>query len=86
MLGFSVVQVGGGLFTRIFSVDRRANLKLAKAMKITHLVFGYLLGIIYKINILWVWYYYPQATYVLLAWEILSIIVLVYFKISSKKL
>ena len=85
MLGFSVIQVGGGLFTRIYSVDRKANLKLVNILKISHLIFGYFLGLIYKINILWIWFYIPEATYILIAWEILSLIVLLYLKIGKQK-
>jgi len=70
MIGFSIIQVGGGLFIKFYSVNKQANLKFVKVCKITHMLFGYFLGILYKINIMWSWYAVPLpiVTYILIAW------------------
>jgi len=54
-------------------------------MKTSHMIFGYLLGIVYKINILWIWYYIPSATFIILAWELLSIAALVFLKLIKRQ-
>jgi len=80
MLGFSVIQVGGGLFTRLYGLDRRANLKFVTIMKWSHSLFGYFLGILYKINIMWIWYYIPQATFIIMGWDIFCLLIWLYLK------
>ena len=88
MIGFVVIQVGGGLFNRIYLKDKNSKSNLIRIMKICHKLFGYFLGIIYKINILWSWYDVPLSlvTYILIAWDILTLIVIVILKVYNKRL
>ena len=70
MIGFAIIQVAGGLFAKLYSVDKRANLKAVRWIKRCHMAFGYFMGLLYKINILWSWYAVPLplVTYILIAW------------------
>ena len=89
MLGFVVIQVGGGIYTRLYNMDKKADVKRVLLMKRCHMCLGYLLGLVYKINIMWMWYSLegtPAVTYFLIAWEVSCLTALFSIKFGIKKL
>lgn len=86
MLGFIVLLVGSGLFTR-YSVDSVFGKKLRFFVKKFHILFAYAIIILFKINILYNWYTTNMTTFtVLTAWDVTTFLIWAYLKFFSERI
>lgn len=70
MLGFVLIQAGGGLIIKFYTRNINAKVRLIKRIKLVHKFFGFFLGILYKIIILYSWYRASLylVTFILIFW------------------
>jgi hypothetical protein len=86
LLGILVLQVGGGLFARFNQLNQLATISKLKLMNNIHKYSGYFIGVVFKINIIWSWYYILWVFEFLIVWELACLAVLLYFKLFYPKL
>lgn len=80
MLGFVVLIVASGLFTR-FAKDMAFSMKLKRYVKWFHKIFTYLVIILFKINILFNWYGTSLVIFAFLtAWDVFFLLLWAYLK------
>lgn len=86
MLGFVVLIVGSGLFTK-FAAESAFSKKIKFFIKKFHTIFAYAIIILFKINILFNWYTTNITTFaVLTAWDIIFFIAWIYLKFFNEKI
>lgn len=86
MMGFVVLQVTGGVLIRLQLGKRETNMGLMAKLKKGHAAFGYLLAVVYKINVIWSWYPTIIMMVLLLIWEIVILSILIYWKRKREQL
>lgn len=84
MMAFVVLQVIGGIITKL-NIDKSLQIKVAGGIKNTHRYFGFFIGLIYKINIIWSWVPTWLAVGLILLWEVAFIITLIILKMNKLK-
>ena len=86
MLGFVVLIVSSGLFTKFYRNSAFPR-SVKKGVKNFHRWFAYIIVVIFKVNVLWSWYYSPPmaAFACIMAWEVLCLLIWVYLKFFIKK-
>jgi hypothetical protein len=69
MLGFVTLQVSSGIIAKNFLNSSELKPFLKKWIKNFHKFFAYFLAVLFKINMLWNWYFtYIPTFYSLIAW------------------
>lgn len=80
MMGFVVLQVVGGVLIRLQLGKRETNMALVAKVKKGHAAFGYILAVVYKINVIWSWYPTFVIMGLLLVWEVVILAILIHWK------
>lgn len=69
LLGLVVVQVAGGVMSRLFLKGKTIDIRKLKIIRMCHHFLGYLLAIVYKVQLMWSWHL-NSTLYSLIVWEV----------------